>query len=259
MMHDGKIIVEKGDYKVIDCEVCGFKHLDPIPNDVELEEFYKRKYFDLIKEGGRSPDIRRLMGETDEARAEREWLEKTLYTDINETLKRFKMSGRKICDVGCGSGEFLKFMQKQGWDCTGIEPSEEGAFRANDAQIPIYNCPLEAFIQIHPTCLHSFDVVSLLHVLEHLPSPKIALEQIKRLLKPESGIVVIGVPNDFNIFQQIAQAKLLKEPWWVAVPDHINYFSIESLQQLTTGGGSKSYLRLLTSLWSCSCLWAKTT
>lgn len=237
-MHEGKVIAEIKGYSVIDCETCGFKHLEPIPSDAELEEFYKSKYFDLIKGGGRAPEIRRLIGEIDEARAEREWLEKTLYTDINAMLTGSEMQTRRcICDIGCGTGDFLKFMQKQGWDCTGIEPSEEGSSRATSSQMTVYNCPLEAFVSTYPKYLHSFDVVSLLNVLEHVPSPQIVLEQIKCLLKPESGIVVICVPNDFSTIQQITQAKLMKEPWWVAVPDHINYFSIESLQQLLASMG----------------------
>ena len=237
-MHKGKIITEMKGYSVIDCEICGFKHLDPIPTAAELEEFYAHKYFNLIKQGGRAPEIRRLIGEADEARAERECLEKTLYTDVNAILEDSGMrTGRCICDVGCGTGDFLKFMQKQGWDCTGIEPSEEGACRATDSRITIYNCPLETFVSTYPKYSHSFDVVSLLNVLEHVSSPRVILEQVKDLLKPGSGIVVIRVPNDFTSIQQIAQAKLLKEPWWVAVPDHINYFSTESLQRLLTSMG----------------------
>jgi 2-polyprenyl-3-methyl-5-hydroxy-6-metoxy-1,4-benzoquinol methylase len=237
-MHKGKVITEIKEYSVIDCETCGFKHLDPIPTDAELEEFYKRKYFHLIKMGGRAPEIRRLIGEADEARSEREWLEKTLYTDINAILEDSGMrTGRSICDVGCGTGDFLKFMQKQGWDCTGIEPSEEGASRATDSRVAIHNCPLETFVSAYPRYSNSFDVVSLLNVLEHVPSPQAILRQVKDLLKPESGIIVIRVPNDFTTIQQVAQAKLVKEPWWVAVPDHINYFSIESLQRLLTSMG----------------------
>jgi SAM-dependent methyltransferase len=90
---------------------------------------------------------------------------------------------------------------------------------------------------MYPKYLHSFNVVSLLNVLEHVPSPQIAFEQIKCLLKPDSGMVVICVPNDFSNIQRIAQTKLMKEPWWVAVPDHINYFSTESLQQLLASMG----------------------
>jgi len=44
-MHKGKVAVEKGKYKVIDCEMCGFKHLDPIPSKEEIKEFYERQYY----------------------------------------------------------------------------------------------------------------------------------------------------------------------------------------------------------------------
>ena len=41
-MHKGKVIAEKEEFKVIDCEVCRFKHLDPIPTEDEITEFYKK-------------------------------------------------------------------------------------------------------------------------------------------------------------------------------------------------------------------------
>lgn len=42
-------------------------------------------------------------------------------------------------------------------------------------------------------------------------------------------MLVIRVPNDFSALQDCAYRKLGGEPWWVAVPDHINYFNFESL------------------------------
>ena len=44
-MHKGKVVAEKGKFKVIECEMCGFKHLDPIPSKEEIKEFYERQYY----------------------------------------------------------------------------------------------------------------------------------------------------------------------------------------------------------------------
>jgi hypothetical protein len=50
-------------------------------------------------------------------------------------------------------------------------------------------------------------------------------------------LIVIRVPNDFSPLQAIAQRQLGTDPWWIAVPDHINYFSFESLEHLLQAAG----------------------
>jgi RimJ/RimL family protein N-acetyltransferase len=72
----------------------------------------------------------------------------------------------------------------------------------------------------------------LLNVLEHVPDPAEMLRGIRRVLEPD-GLLYIRVPNDFNPLQESAQRKLDAEPWWIAVPDHVNYFDVASLCSLT--------------------------
>ena len=67
--------------------------------------------------------------------------------------------------------------------------------------------------------------------LEHLPDPVGLLRDVAALLAPQ-GFLVIRVPNDFNVLQLSAQKTLGKAPWWVAVPDHVNYFTYRSLRGL---------------------------
>ncbi|MCM8831833.1 MAG: class I SAM-dependent methyltransferase [Candidatus Omnitrophica bacterium] len=232
-MHKGKVVAEKDKYKVIDCEICGFKHLDPIPTEERIKKFYKNKYFDLVKKGGRAPEIRRLMKGGKESKAELKWLESTLYNDINTILgKHLSRGSRNLCDIGCGTGNFLKYMKKKGWEGIGIEPSQEGARRSEDSELTIYNLSLEEFINAYPESINTFDAVTLLNVLEHVPYPINFLQNVKRLLKPRTGMICIRVPNDFNMLQIYVQKKLNKEAWWIAVPDHINYFNLEALKKL---------------------------
>jgi hypothetical protein len=57
------------------------------------------------------------------------------------------------------------------------------------------------------------------------------------LLAPRGTIAVV-VPNDFTEAQSAAAAALgIERPWWVAIPDHINYFDFASLERLLTGEG----------------------
>ena len=232
-MHKGKVIAEKEKYRVIDCEVCGFKHLDPVPSEEEIKEFYKKKYFDLVKKGGRAQEIKRLMKGGEEASFELKWLKSTLYNDVNYTLTENIPKGSKnLCDIGCGTGDFLKYMMNMGWGGIGIEPSEEGAQVAANSELTIYNLSLEEFIAVYPDYKDTFNAITLLNVLEHVPNPIDVLQNAKKLLKTHTGLICVRVPNDFNELQIYAQKKLEKDLWWIAIPDHINYFNIESLQKL---------------------------
>jgi len=232
-MHKGKVVAEKGEYKVIDCENCGFKHLNPIPSEEEIIDFYKKRYFNLVKKGGRAPEMTRLMRGGKEAELELKWLKSTLYNDINHILKENVPNGsHSLCDIGCGTGDFLKYMMSRDWKGIGIEPSYEGGQNCSKSEFTVYNLSLEKFMTVYPEHKDTFDVITLLNVLEHVPDPVDVLQNAKKLLKPHTGLICIRVPNDFNELQIYTQKKLKKHPWWVAIPDHINYFNCESLQKL---------------------------
>lgn len=237
-MHKGKIIAEKEKYKVIECDTCGFKHLDPIPSYSELLEFYQKEYYKLIQMGGRAPEIRKQMGELEKAKCELEWLSHTLYSEILHVLEdNIHKKPKCLLDVGCGAGNFLKFMINAGWDVIGIEPSEDGGQVAMNSDTTIYNISLEEFSVKHPNFKSKFDAINLTNVLEHVPDPIDFLKHAKELLDVDAGIICIRVPNDFNELQIHARKKLNKDLWWVAIPDHINYFNAKSLQKLVESLG----------------------
>lgn len=232
-MHKGKIVAEKEKYKVIDCEICGFKHLNPLPSSKELLEFYRKKYSNLVKKGGRAPEIRRQMAGGEEAKSELEWLSSTLYSEIRYVLGKYiHKKSKHLLDIGSGTGEFLRYIMNAGWDAIGIEPSEEYVQVTANSDLTIYNMSLEKFITTHPDYKHKFDAITLLNVLEHVPNPAKFLQYSKKLLKAHTGVLCIRVPNDFTELQFYAEKKLNKTLWWVAIPDHLNYFNIESLQKL---------------------------
>ena len=81
----------------------------------------------------------------------------------------------------------------------------------------------------HPS--ERFDVAVMINVLEHVPDAVRTVQECKQVLNP-GGILCIRVPNDFSEIQAAAREKTGAAPWWIAVPDHINYFNFESLRQL---------------------------
>ena len=208
----------------------GYRRLEPLPTDPEFERFYQSEYYDLLRRGGRAPELRRLLAGGEEAERERAWLRETLYDDITTGLRE-NGGGTRVLDVGCGQGELLQWLVEHGFEADGIEPSDDAAALARERGLNARTATLEELLEDSDR-LSAYDAVLLLNVLEHVPDPVGMLEGIRRLLAP-GGLLYIRVPNDFNALQTAAQRKLDAEPWWIAVPDHVNYFDVESLGAVT--------------------------
>ena len=84
-----------------------------------------------------------------------------------------------------------------------------------------------------------FDVVMMNNVLEHLPDPEKALNEIRTKVIQSRGLLIIDVPNEFNSFQLAGQQANKLDEWWVAPPGHLNYFSLQTLSNLLKGVGYK--------------------
>ncbi len=229
-MHKGKVVGEKGKFKVIDCEVCGFKHLDPIPSKEEIKEYYERQYY--------QKKIPKLLDPQKEAKESR-W-SALKYRDSLSTLNEYiGDESKRLLDIGCGNGFFLKFMSENGWESFGIEPSPKASEYACSLGLNVFNTTLEEFVENR--WYGYFDAINLKCVLERVPNPIEILEICKSLLK-DSGMIYIEVPNDFNALQ-LQVHKLGKPQWWIAIPDHINYFDFRSLERVLESLGFEIVLR----------------
>ncbi len=126
----------------------------------------------------------------------------------------------KILDIGAGTGEFLFVAQQNGWNTTGVEPSEKAKKIAINKGVSF----VEALAQLEN---HTFDVITMWHVLEHVPDLNHQIKELKRLLKP-SGYLIVAVPN-FNSFDAQHYGK-----FWAAydVPIHFWHFSKTAIQKL---------------------------
>lgn len=145
----------------------------------------------------------------------------------NYTLKKklklinsFNTETKTILDVGAGTGDFLKVCKKNNWKTNGIEPSEKARKIASDKNIKLND-------DISNIKDEKFDVITLWHVLEHIPNLFEYIKQLKLLLKP-NGVLIIAVPN-----YKSYDAKYYKE-YWAAfdVPRHLWHFSKTSIEKL---------------------------
>ena len=126
----------------------------------------------------------------------------------------------KILDIGAGTGEFLSVAKNDGWETIGVEPSDRAKAIAKNKGVSF----VEKTSELEN---HSFDVISMWHVLEHVPDLDKQIKELKRLLKP-TGTLIIAVPN-FKSFDAKHYGK-----FWAAfdVPIHFWHFSKTAIQLL---------------------------
>lgn len=126
----------------------------------------------------------------------------------------------RLLDIGAGTGDFLLVAKNDAWQTIGVEPSDraKGIARSKGISFVEETSELES---------HSFDVISMWHVLEHVPDLDKQIKELKRLLKP-SGTLIVAVPN-FKSFDAQHYGK-----FWAAfdVPIHFWHFSKTAIQLL---------------------------
>jgi 2-polyprenyl-3-methyl-5-hydroxy-6-metoxy-1,4-benzoquinol methylase len=133
-----------------------------------------------------------------------------------------------ILDIGCGPGLFLALAKKRGWSVTGCEVNKMALSRLKAAGIPVIDRPVEE------CCLESgsFQCITLLTVLEHIPDPKGLLKKVRTLLQT-GGIVAILVPN----INALANRILHEKSTTFSGDMHINHFSDTTLGNMLEATG----------------------
>ncbi len=141
-------------------------------------------------------------------------------TSRNQTAPR-----PRLLDVGCGSGAFARMMSTRGFDAVGVEPFSLGR--------PVKEAHLElirATFDDVKADLGKFDVVTMWHVLEHIPDPKTLLQGVLDVLSPD-GTMVISVPNFASW-----QSRVFKGGWFhLDPPRHITHFDPTTFHALLDG------------------------
>lgn len=159
----------------------------------------------------------------------------SLTDKIYQAVKKFMLSKKlswienefpekgKILDFGAGTGDFLIAAKSRGWEVHGVEPEKKARARAVEKGLNLQ-------ADLSGLKFETFDVISLWHVLEHIPVPGDKIAELEKLLKP-GGLLIIAVPN-----YKSYDAEYYKE-YWAAydVPRHLWHFSRTSFDKIFSG------------------------
>jgi 2-polyprenyl-3-methyl-5-hydroxy-6-metoxy-1,4-benzoquinol methylase len=196
----------------------------PRPEDQELGKYYESE--DYISHSN----------------SKKSFLDKVYQIVRNYTIKQkvklinsFNETDKKILDIGTGTGDFLAACKQNGWIVTGIEPNTNARTLANEklrSSSTIYDNIEALKLETRPDSYRdqkrgTYDVITMWHVLEHVPNLTEYISNLKQLLKP-NGTLIIAVPN-YKSFDAIHYKQ-----YWAAydVPRHLWHFSKRAIQKL---------------------------
>lgn len=125
-----------------------------------------------------------------------------------------------LLDVGCGNGDFIRQMRSLGWTVAGVDPDPSAvAFGSKDG-LRIF----EGTISDVPAD-QRYDVITLSHVIEHVPDATHLLRECKKRIR-ETGRIVITTPNLRSLGH-----KWFRRYWrGLEVPRHFNVYSTSSIE-----------------------------
>jgi len=221
------------------CEECRFFFANPQPLPETIFDLYNREtaqsgplqlFFRRSLEELRmqpAEEVGKMLG-----RKERWW-------EPEFVLPRFEEehgAGRRLLDVGCSVGTLLYPYHCRGWQVTGIDLDPKAVATARSVGLDARAVTLEA-ADFAPA---SFDLITMMDVIEHVPDPHSLLQKIYGLLKP-GGILKLKTPCAESVIHYFYG------PHWISNDTHLLYFSrrllLESLQRAGfTIFATRSYL-----------------
>jgi len=203
--NDFKLVSEKdskskGELIICVCNTCSMVSQNPIPTEQEVEQYYATEY---------RQDYKQVF----EPKLKHAYRAGNLALNRLEFLTKNNVTSGKLLDVGAGGGEFTYVSSHLGFDSTGIEPNIGYSNYAKDQyQANVKTGQLDDIDD-------KFDVITMFHVMEHIPNPIKTFKKLYDLLN-EDGLLFIEVPN-IESFSQSPDNTFFKA--------HIHYFSAATL------------------------------
>jgi 2-polyprenyl-3-methyl-5-hydroxy-6-metoxy-1,4-benzoquinol methylase len=210
-------VFARGEYEYVRCCKCGTLSTNPIPDAKAIAAHYaaRQKNYDVLL-------------------SHRAEVSRGVYCRFVDLLRSVLMEqnrtldGMSVLDVGCFTGDFLGLMSERNASVWGVELQADACAIASKrfpGRIVNGDIAQANFVE------HSFDIVSLLGVIEHVADPLALLKQAGRLLR-EGGILLIQTPNSGSIL-----SRCMRGYWPPCAP-------VEHIHLMSTTGLSRALWRL---------------
>ncbi len=198
--------------QIVRCNRCGLIYVNPRP--------------------GLDLNVIRARGVPEEAlvgRVEKERLQVDDHAVTRRYLGDLFPQRGKLLEVGSGFGYLLDYFKKDKWDVVGIEPWQDGCRYSRDV------LGIEAMAStLEEANLEgsSYDVVLMMHVIEHVPNPLETLREAWRILKPD-GCLVLETPRSDTLTHKLFG----KRERNISIDGHIYFFSTGTLARICRMAG----------------------
>lgn len=211
-----KLFKEIDGYRLVKCKWCGLVYLNPRPTQQEISEEYSAEYH-----------IERLLRQEPKTEDKIEEEIKKNIGRAEEIVKQFGNKG-KLLDIGCSAGFFIACLKRYGWNVTGIDISEWASkFARERLGLKVFTGIVED-IQFN----EKFDVITMYHVLEHLPDPVGTSKRVSEIIT-DNGVLIVKGPN-LASFDRTWHGKN-----WRGYSDqtHLYYFTPKTYQMVLEKAG----------------------
>ncbi|HKX46529.1 MAG TPA: class I SAM-dependent methyltransferase [Planctomycetota bacterium] len=210
-----------GPFSVVACRACGLTYVTPRLRDAALlQQVYDEGYW--------SSSAAKDRGYTD-YRSDAPLYLRTYKKRLAVVRRHFARPGR-VLDVGCAAGYFLEVMRDEGWEVTGLEPSD--AIRPHAVARLGADRVRGDLLEDAPFAPGSFDLVTFWDVIEHVPDVVGTLRRARALLAP-GGRLLLETQNVESL-----AARCLGRAWQhYKHAEHLYHFSPSTLRRLLDAAG----------------------
>jgi len=210
-------------FTLVRCSDCGFLFTQDFPDQTVIHKYYESK--DYISHSDTHKGIVNHV-----YHQVRRFMINRKAGILRKALKNNQLAihSPRLLDIGTGTGYFSYSMKQKGWDVTATEANETArTFALNHFNFKIL--PIKALDEFRP---HSFEVITLWHVLEHIQDLHQTVDKLHELLV-DHGVLVLALPNHSS-----KDALHYKDAWAAYdAPRHLWHFNPDTLDKLANRHG----------------------